>query len=605
MGHGMGLKREDRNMVSDGARIAELRKLGILDTESEDVYDRFTRLACELLHAPVSLVSLVDADRQFFKSHHGLAEPWATRRETPLTHSFCQHAVNSGEPLVVNDAREHKLFRDNEAIEDLGVIAYAGVPITLASGNTIGAFCAIDVEPRHWSQRELEILKDLAEGVRSTVALHAALAEHDLCDPLTGLYNTVYMHATARDVASRATAEDPATALVFDLDEMGLINNALGVSSGDQVLVDVARRLQREVRDKDVLGRLDGGAYCMLCTDLGNDEDALRFADRVARSISRQQFEIGGRTVDASVTAGIATAWGSDDADLLSRAYDAMRSAKRGAHAVELADSAAPGHSAELVRIRSDLRSELITEQLSLAFQPIVEINTRQVLKTEALIRWAHPELGSIRPDTFIPIAERSGSIVPIGKWVLDQSISQLARWRAAGYNDLAVSVNLAAPQLARADLVRNITSALEREGIDGSGLTIELTERMLIEAGSRQLDNLKQLRSLGVTVALDDFGTGYSSLGYISSLPIDEIKIDRSFVTGIEDDRNSAAVVEAVLTLARGLGLTVVAEGIETPAERERLQQFGCRLGQGYLFRRPANAEMAPRPIEDPVVPA
>ncbi len=578
----------------DGARIAALRGLGLLDTQAEDDFDRYTRLATNLLGVPVSLVSLVEADRQFFKSQTGLAGQFADAGQTPLSHSFCQHPVASRQPLIVSDAREHPLVADNLAIRDLGVIAYAGMPLVLSDGHAVGAFCAIDGKPREWSDQDIRILGDLAAAVTAHLEVRKALNEQSLHDRLTGLPNRAFLGAHADQLLKEAgpAGEGSVAAICMGLDGFGLVNEAYGAAAADRLLRQVGERLVAEVRTGDVVGRLGGDTFAVVGRYMGDERAALMLARRLRETLSSTSFEVDGHSVGVGASLGLGV--GTPDtsgADLLSRADDSMRRAKSSGGVMKRSDHGSAQLAAAQLRLRGALGGALRRGEIHVAYQPIVDLGSGAPVGFEALARWTSPEIGSVAPVDFIPLAERTGDIVAIGEWVLRTACSQVAEWRRDG-SELSVSVNIAPLQLEVANLADVVESALAEPALPASALKLEITEGVLLGAGVIQSRNLQRIRELGVRISLDDFGTGYSALGYLKRFPIDELKIDRCFVDAVEGERHDAAIVQAVLALAQGLDLDVVAEGIETPGQRELLKLLGCPLGQGYLFAPPRPPE-------------
>jgi len=583
----------------EGARIAALRDLGLLDTEAEEDFDRYTRLATDLLGVPVSLVSLVDADRQFFKSQAGLTGEFAEAGQTPLSHSFCQYPVSSKRPLIVSDAREDPLVANNLAIRDLGVLAYAGIPLVLSDGHGVGAFCAIDDKPRDWSEREIRILGDLATAVTAHLELRKALAEQSVQDRLTGLPNRVLLTAQADQLLEAVGPSGAASvaAISIGLDGFGLVNEAYGAAAGDQVLQQVAERLATEVRGGDVLGRLGGDTFAIVGRGMGDERAVLRLAGRLRAVVSASVFDVDGHSVGVTATLGLATGTaGKSGADLLSHADDSMRHGKVNPGAVRTAVDGSGELAAAQLRLRAALFGALERGEMHVAYQPIIDLDSGSLAGFEALARWTSPELGAVSPAEFIPVAERTGDIVKIGEWVLRTACAQVGEWRRAGA-DLSVSVNLAPLQLELANLGNIVEAALAEHDLPASALVLEITEGVLIGPGVVQARNLQRIRELGVRISLDDFGTGYSALGYLKRLPIDQLKLDRSFVEALEGSRRDTALVQAILALAQGLELKVVAEGIETSGQRQLLKLLGCSLGQGYLFAPPRPARMLPSP--------
>lgn len=582
-------------VVRDGARLAALRGLGLLDTASDESFDRLTRLATTVLGVPVSLVSLVDADRQFFASQQGLDGNWAEFRQTPLSHSFCQYVVATQQPLVISDAREHPLVAGNLAIRDLNVIAYAGMPLILDDGHAVGAFCAVDSQPRDWTDAELEVLRDLAATVKELLDLRNALTQEGLYDRLTGLPNRALLVAHTEQILHHSS--DPGTLAVMcaGLDDFTQINQALGTDLADAVLQAVGQRLTDSLRAADVLGRLRGDIFTILAANVHDEREALMLAGRIRAALADQPVQIGGQALSVAATVGIALAReGSRGADLISEAANAMRQAKRHHGRAKIARGGWNEQASEQLRLREALRGALGRGEIQAAYQPIVNLDSGRLRAFETLARWHHPDLGQVSPDQFIPAAEATGDIIAIGEWILTQACHQLARWRHAGQTELKVTVNLAPLQLEQPNLAEIVHNILQQAGIPGDALVLEITEGVLLESAAVQHHNLQHLRRLGVQIALDDFGTGYSALGYLKRFPIDIIKIDRSFIDSIETGRQDAALVQAILAMAKGMELDIVAEGIETPGQRQLLHLLGARYGQGFLFSPPVPAAEA-----------
>jgi diguanylate cyclase (GGDEF)-like protein len=581
------------DVLLDGARIAALKDLGLLDTTAEETFDRYTRLATTLLGVSVSLITLVDADRAFFKSQSGLPDEMAHIRQVPLSHSLCKHVAATQQPLIVSDTRANAMVAENPAVSELGVIAYAGMPLVLSDGNAVGTFCAVDQVPHEWSEHDLQILSDLAAAVTAHLELHRAMAERSLNDRLTGIANRELLCAQADHLLQAAAPDEAAevTAICIGLDGFALVNDAFGAQAADRVLQEVAERLAPEVRRDNILGRFSGDVFAVVSAGIGDHGALVRFAERLRAAISDTAFDIDGHRIGITASVGTASgAQGKPGADLLAGADDAMRRGKSSAGAVLSAVAGTAEVAAAQLRLRTALCGAVDRGEMDVAYQPIVGLQSGTPIGFEALARWNSPELGSVSPVVFIPAAERTGEIVKIGEWILRRACSQLARWRRDDA-ELTMSVNIAPLQLELPNLTDIVAGALDDHGLPPSALVLEITEGVLIGAGALQTRNLQLLRQLGVRIALDDFGTGYSALGYLKRFAIDQLKIDRSFITALETDRRDAAFVQAILALARGLGLTVVAEGIETVGQHQALKLLGCAFGQGYLFAPPRTA--------------
>jgi diguanylate cyclase (GGDEF)-like protein len=578
--------------IPDGARLAALEDLGILDTEPEEAFDRFTRLAADLLHAPVSLVSLVDRDRQFFKSQAGLPAPWSEARQTPLSHSLCQYAVAAKRPLVISDARKDPRYADNLAVRDLSVVAYAGIPLVLDDGQAVGAFCAIDTSPRNWTEDELRILDDLAGAVIALLELRRTLAQQSLHDRLTGLPNRTLTVAYAEQLAS-ALEDGELLAMAVGVDGLGAINSAYGNQHGDRVLTLLSRRIARQLEAEDVLGRLEGDIFTILRPRVSSQLEALELSRRIRESVSSEPITVRGEQLRVSVTVGLATAGpGSSGSVAIVRAREAMRLAKQRPDRVLVAEETRTDLSTNRMRVIGALRGATSRNEISVVFQPIVELSSGRTCGYEALARWTHPALGTVSPSEFIPLAEMTGEIVMIREHVLRTACAQLAAWRASSGEDLNITVNLSPVQLAVPNIAEVIRDILVENGLRGSALALEITEGVFMAPGAIEHRNLDLIRALGVQIALDDFGTGYSALSYLKRFPVDVIKADRSFLDGLGADRRDLAVMRAILAIGAGMDIQVVAEGVETHRQRELLRLSGCPYAQGYLFSQPLPAE-------------
>jgi diguanylate cyclase (GGDEF)-like protein len=579
--------------VFDGERLAALRDTALLEGEPDDAFARLNRIAVELLGVPVSLVSLVDEDRQFFAGQVGLPEPWASFRETPLSHSFCQHVVNSGEPLVIDDARSDPLVSGNLAIRDLGVAAYAGMPLRMRDGNVLGSFCAIDASPRHWSERDLRILGDLASTAADLIELHR-VQRLPLHDPLTGLPDrALFAELVAQSVMRAGRSGECAAVLALGIDGFRLINEALGHTGGDKVLVSVGQRLTAALRGGDAVCRVGGDEFLVLCESARDEADALAVAGRLREAVTVDPIDVEGRDQPIAATIGVAcTTSQVEPAELIDAALVGLHQAKAGAHACERVDPARRARADKRLRLRSDIAGAHERGELHLAYQPIMQLSTGQPTGVEALLRWQHPDLGLIPPNEFIPAAEKSGAVVALGEWVLRQACSDLLIWRRRWpERNLTVAVNVAPVQMGTANFVDVVSSTLDDLGMSPSALTLEITERTLLHDGENHHRTMDGLRALGIRFALDDFGTGYSALSYLTRFPIDTVKIDRTFVDAMTTDPRATRLVEGILAMTSGLGLQAVAEGIESKEQLDALTGMGCQFGQGYLLGRPASA--------------
>jgi diguanylate cyclase (GGDEF)-like protein len=412
-------------------------------------------------------------------------------------------------------------------------------------------------------------------------------------DTLTGLPNRGRLNQVLARALDRAARSGQRSAvLLIDLNGFKQINDTLGHQVGDGLLTAVADAMRRCVRGGDLIGRLGGDEFAVVLPVIGGDHDAMAVAERITDALA-EPVVVGGEPLQASASIGAAVCEPGEltpDA-LLHRADVAMYVAKRGKrHRPELWTPGVQDAAADDESLEADLGRALAAGQLSLCYQPLVDMVTGEIAGVEALARWHHPVRGEIGPAVFIPVAERTGAIDEIGRWVLEQAASQAGRWRGPGRTPY-LSVNLSPRQLDRPDLVPAIRSILDRAGLDPRNLVLELTETALVQENS-DVDHLRALRELGIRIAIDDFGIGYSSLRYLTRLPVDILKLDGCFTAELNGQPSGSAVAEAVLRLGQSLGLDVVAEGVETAGQANELTVLGYRIGQGYRFAYPMTAD-------------
>lgn len=582
--------------LNEGKRLAALRQYGILDTAAEQAYDDFTTLAATICDMPIALISLVDDERQWFKAKLGI-----DLDQTPRSVSFCAHAIlQPDKVLEVRNALEDARFADNPSVRgDPEIRFYAGAPLVTPGGLAIGTICVADHKPRRLTERERNALCVLSRQVVAQLELRRSA----LTDELTQLPNrAVIMTRLEQAIARARCSADYRYALLFmDLDRFKLINDSLGHGVGDELLQQAAQRLRHALRADDFVVRTDSGVHCasriggdefvVLLENLRREEDAKSIAQRLLFALS-QPYRIAQHEVHSGATMGIVTSEHAADqaSDVIRDADTAMYEAKRARRG-----SCMVFHPAmrERVMQRLDLENELRIAlrdgHLTVAYQPIVELASGRVESVEALARWHHPVRGPIPPADFIPVAEESGLIGPLGEWVLNAACLQMMRWQRA-LGDKApgsVAVNLSRAQLSKPTLVSTVRETLECFHLDPSQLHLEVTESLAAQDDSVK-DTLRALKALGVGLALDDFGTGYSSLACLHELPVDCVKIDRSFVLLAEHSHHHRVLVQATVMVAQALDMTIVAEGVETREQATLLQQLECRQAQGYLFSKP-----------------
>ena len=443
-------------------------------------------------------------------------------------------------------------------------------------------FCEVADESGRVSHHVLSF-SDISE-IRDT---QFKLRHQAMHDALTGLGNRLNLQESL--LARTATPQAlPFAVLFIDLDGFKTINDTLGHDQGDELLVAIARRLEALLRREDLAARLGGDEFVVLMNEPQRVTDAVQLAQKLIDVIALP-VTLGGQVF--SVTASVGVALYPDHASgphgLLKAADAAMYEAKaRGRNRVAVFDQALTDGAAEHLQLEQGLRRAIELDQLTLHWQPMIDMQTRRVMGAEALLRWQHPVLGAVQPHRFIPLAEATGLICPIGAWVLDRACAQAAAWVAAGVGLPRVAVNVSVRQFEQEDVLHLVKQSLQRHGLTPDRLEIEVTESLFAN-GEAMRKVLGGLRDLGVTISLDDFGTGFSSLGQLKSLPIDRLKVDRSFVADLSDDASSHAIVRTIVTLAASLGLDITAEGVETAAQCQTLQDLGVHEAQGWLFHR------------------
>ena len=439
--------------------------------------------------------------------------------------------------------------------------------------------------------RCLMSLVDRTVEVQAERALRAEM----LRDSLTGLPNRLSFSESIEEVGAEVTRESERAVLVVDMLRFSRINESMGSLAGDELLITFARRLISALRAGDILARTGGNEFGVLVTLRRGIEDALIAAERI-RDVMATPFKISDLEIRVECAIGLALMQpGQDSEELFRNAQFAVKQAKQ-AGKPQVYEPREASAARRRFSIETELRRALDKDQLKLFYQPLIDLKSGEVAGFEALARWNHEDRGEISPTEFIPVAEESGLILQLGEWAMHQAAQTLADWDAAAGEKLPIyaGVNLSAIQVARDDIAALVRSALKASGLTGERLTLELTESSIVQDPARATRVFDALKSLDATVAMDDFGTGYSSLAYLQRLPIDVLKIDRSFVSGMMTDPDSVAIVRAVLSLAEALGMSTTAEGIETVELATTLATLGCASGQGFYFAKPLEADAA-----------
>jgi diguanylate cyclase (GGDEF)-like protein len=580
-------------------RLAQLQR-GIVDRlPVHEVLEAVVEGACELLDCRVGILWIADPD----DPDHTAAiatigaddELLERRRRQPAEAGLSGRAMRE-RMLVMADA-----VTGTDA-DDLGDFPRDGVTAAMAApvferSRVVGSLGVASTRAdRMFVPRDQQVLLSLAE--HASLALNHARAVEEavheaLHDSLTGLPNrSLFLDRMRHALARAERGEEPVAVLFCDLDGFKTVNDSLGHRTGDRLLVSVAERLTECLRPADTIARLGGDEFAVLLEELREPGDAARAAQRLLDAL-RAPFELRGREFFISASIGIAA--GTSDAETLLRDADlAMYRAKsRGKGRYAVYEPSMHTAIVERLELEVDMKRALERDELAVVYQPIFSLTDGRVTGVEALVRWNHPTRGVVMPESFVPLAEESGLIGELGRWVLRKACHQGALWRAKypGHPGLSIGVNISGAQLREPGLVHEVADALAESQLDTTGLTLEITETALMESFDNAIEQIDALNELGVDLAIDDFGTGYSSLRYLRRLPLDVMKIERSFVGGIGGPAEEAELLRAIIDLAGIFGLRVVAEGIERPEQRERLLELGCELGQGHLLSEPLDA--------------
>ena len=567
-------------------RLAALRRFELLDTAPEPVFDRITRMAAKLLNVPIALISLIDEDRQWFKSRVGLAA-----QETHRDHAFCAHAIMDSDVLVVPDASVDPRFETNPLVTgDPNIRFYAGAPLTTADGLALGTMCVIGREARPpLSPLEVQTLKDLSAMVMAHVEARQAVG---YIQPATGLSNRyrfiedidAFIHEQAPGVPEIAVVViDTATP-----QHHAEVIRALGHAFGDAFEVASALMIRENLPDRVKIYHVSTARFgCVL--PLAAETNLPEILNGLAAALCQpiRCLEI---PLPTSVGIGFAAfpADGSDGAELLraatSAAYDASDSGKMYGGYSPARDQAAQ----RSFRLLRDLPAAIAARgQLRLVYQPKIDLRSGRCIGAEALARWTHPELGEISPNEFIPLVEQTALMRPLTDWVFAAALTDTAHWRREG-RDIRISINVSMRDLSDATFARRIAAMLDHNGVQPDWIEVEVTETALMTDHGQVTRQLEELRRLGIDIAIDDFGTGQSALSYLKLIEADIVKIDRLFIRGLGGDRNDRIMVRSTIDLAHELGYRVAAEGIDTEEAYFWLTENGCDIGQGYLISQP-----------------
>jgi diguanylate cyclase (GGDEF)-like protein/PAS domain S-box-containing protein len=601
---------------ADALRAGEARILEMIAMNAplEDVLDALMRVAEAQLDGIVCSTLLLDVDGVHLRDGAGPSLDPAYRRVIdgvaigPNVGS-CGTAIYRREAVIVTDIQTDALWADyRELVAPYGYRSCWSTPILSHRGEPLGAFAMYSKEVRAPGPAEMRLvaaatrLAGIAiERRRAEERIHY-MANHDA---LTGLPNRALLKDRLQQAMHFAEKYDRwASLALVDIDNFKLINDSLGHGAGDELLKFIAKRMVELVRPTDTVVRLGANEFAVLLADQAKDAELVTAMLQDLRAAIAAPVEIAGHALQVTSSIGVAhyPKDGGDVETLLANAASAMYRAKeRGRDNFQFYTPALNAKVHEKFLLQEELRKALEREEFHLLYQPQVDLRSGRIFAVEALIRWRHPEMGLVSPDRFIPAAEESGLIAPIGDWVLREAARQNKAWQAAGLAPIVVSVNVSARQFKERNWVCQVVEALNESGLEPKYLELELTESLIMQDVEQAIATMKQLQSLGVRLSIDDFGTGYSSLSALKSFPVARLKIDKSFVRDLAHDENDRAVATAVISLGQKLNLRVIAEGVETDAQLAFLRDNNCDEMQGYLFSKPALPEEIAKMLKRP----
>jgi diguanylate cyclase (GGDEF)-like protein/PAS domain S-box-containing protein len=583
--------------LAQQAVVAKLGELALQNGDPDSLMAAAASLIAEIDGVHSACIWEVGRDGRRLSLRAGLEDEvlGAGRRVSAVRDSHAGAALESGAATIVPDWSQEERFTMPPVLRAFGAASSMAVMID-GKDHPFGVLDVHATDPECFTPKDVPFLQAAANVLADAFERHAAdqaLRHRVLHDALTGLPNRLSFVEALTESLKRATGSgSPIGILFLDLDHFKLINDSLGHHAGDALLRAVAPRLRAHLRPGDVVARFGGDEFGVLIDRLADEEEAIAIADRVSSAFT-QPFAMEGVEHFVSASIGVAVARTAEqrtvNAELLIRDADAAmyRAKEGGRNRCVLFDAEMRAGAMLRLEVERELRHALDRDELTLHYQPVINLATGDVTGLEALVRWQHPNRGLLDPAEFVSIAEDSGLIEPIGRWVQEQACRQALAWHdlRPDARPLDVAVNLSARQVAHRDLPATVAEIIGRTGIDPAHLRLEITESVLVEESATAIASLEALNEIGVRLVLDDFGTGYSSLAYLNRFPFHALKIDRSFVDALGIEQERTAIVEAIIGMARALSLDVIAEGVENEVQLAELRRLGCDYAQGHLF--------------------